>query len=94
MVSETLAAKRVENGIKFLDRVMPPKWRQKINLDELSLSSTADCVLGQLYGDYDDGRYQLDLDGDEAEEYGFVLYGVEERDYWKLTQAWKLALSA
>jgi hypothetical protein len=61
---------RVRAGASLLD-VRNPGWRDKITRP-VNLLSAADCVLGQVYGNYWDGRDVLDLDSDAAVAYGFV----------------------
>lgn len=47
---ETVAA-----GAALLDSLRDDDWRALINRDTLDIASVTDCVLGQLYGGYDDG---------------------------------------
>lgn len=39
---------RVSRGAALLDRKVPG-WENRIDLDRLDISSTANCILGQLY---------------------------------------------
>lgn len=85
----------VAKGIKFLDgKVASGKlsadWRSSIELDRLSLESCDVCVLGQLFGSYEDGKYTLDIDNYDAKAYGFNT----DYSFNELTQAWKDALGA
>jgi hypothetical protein len=85
-MTENYAAK-VAAGIKLLDS-RKPGWRSKIVMDELDLASCDVCVLGQVFGSYDTGKYDLGLDSYATKEYGFNTdYSMTE-----LTQAWKDAL--
>lgn len=43
--------KRVARGVKWLD-ANAPGWTLKVNPDTLDLGTSRDCVLGQVYGDY------------------------------------------
>lgn len=52
---------RVEAGVRLLDSEIPDWW-QRINLDRLDIACCFRCVVGQLYGDYDDGVETLELD--------------------------------
>jgi hypothetical protein len=47
-----------ERGAQLLDRVMP-HWRHMIDLARLDLIDSQDCILGQLWGDFDDGMNAL-----------------------------------
>lgn len=43
-----------------------------VNLNILDLGDSESCVLGQTYGGYDEGAYQLNLNDDEAVGMGFL----------------------
>jgi hypothetical protein len=86
-------AAKVAAGIKFLDsKVASGKisadWREKIDLGTLSLESCDVCVLGQLFGAYEDGKYTLDIDNYDAKAFGFNT----DYSFAELTAAWKDAL--
>jgi hypothetical protein len=86
-------AAKVAAGIKFLDSEaasgkISANWRDKVKLDSLDLGSCDVCVLGQLFGSYSDGQYELDLDVYDSNSYGFS----PNNSYAELTQAWKDAL--
>lgn len=49
---------RVRLGVQVLDLVYPT-WLESVDLPTLNLGSTESCVLGQLYGDYFEGRDAL-----------------------------------
>lgn len=51
---------RVSRAAKFLDE-NSPGWAYKIRLRELDIESCENCILGQLFGDYDEGMDKLDL---------------------------------
>jgi hypothetical protein len=86
----------VARGVAFLDEWVPG-WRQRILLDELSMSSCKRCVVGQLLGDFDD----LELLGDTAwlrpAHFGFDLSDGSLPDTlatWDvLTDAWREAIA-
>lgn len=80
-------AAAVAAGIAKLD-AEKPNWRDLINVDSLRLESCDVCVLGQVFGDYEDGKSYLDIDTTEAKRLGFNTDG----DFSRLTQAWKDAL--
>lgn len=86
-------AAKVAAGIKFLDSkvssgLVSANWRDKVKLDSLDLGSCDVCVLGQLFGSYSDGQYELDLDTYDSKSYGFNT----DYSFAELTQAWKDAL--
>jgi len=63
-------AERVAAGCAWLDEHDPGWWREDavgngpaggpVNLDEMSMRSTCNCVLGQIYGGYYNAPIQLD----------------------------------
>lgn len=86
-------AAKVAAGIKFLDGKaqsgkISADWRKKIDLGELSLESCDVCVLGQLFGGYETGKYTLDIDSYDAKAFGFNT----DYSFNELTAAWKDAL--
>ncbi len=48
----------VKQGAELLDRINPG-WFLAINTEELDLGDCDKCVLGQLYGEYTDGKVAL-----------------------------------
>ena len=71
--------KRVRAGMAFLD-VTNPRWRRSINLDKLDLSDGECCVLGEVYGDYSDGRNALFRDVSElSNDYGATIETESQR---------------
>lgn len=75
---------KVAQGVQLLDQNVP-NWRDKINVDNLDLGSCSICVLGQVFGDYNDGLNALGVDG---YDYGFNTTG----SYASLKEAWVEAL--
>lgn len=51
---------RVLDGAAFLDE-HHPGWAAKIDVKKLCLQDCSQCVLGQVYGDYDDGLTELNI---------------------------------
>lgn len=49
MATRLTVEKRVENGVKWLDKYGPDDWRNKVDIKELDLSSGCQCVLGQVF---------------------------------------------
>lgn len=77
----------VKAGVQFLDS-KKPGWRDLIDVETLDLAECDVCILGQIFGDYSDGKAKLGLDSVEAEKYGFNTdYSMSE-----LTKAWTSAL--
>lgn len=74
---------KVNAGIALLDSEKPG-WRDKIDLGTLDLGSCAVCILGQVFGEYETGIDELDINGYD--------YGFNGDNYRELTAAWKEAL--
>ena len=55
----------IKNGIKLLNKKYPG-WQEKIDIDTLNLKSCTECILGQLYSDFDNGRDHLGIEDYEA----------------------------
>lgn len=82
---------RVQAGVELLDR-WRPSWERSINLDDLDITDCEQCVLGQLYGDYEVGRQDLDMDATEAADRGFV--GIEMDEDEALNVMWRERIEA
>ncbi len=53
--------KRVEAGAAYLS-VVHPHWYKHVDLNILDLGSAQKCILGELYGDFDEAEEDLHLD--------------------------------
>ena len=53
-MTHCMIEERVARGARLLDQVRPG-WRTEICIGTLDIGSCTECVLGQLYGTYDDG---------------------------------------
>jgi hypothetical protein len=94
---------RVNRCAKILDK-HDPKWFRKVKFNILDLSSTKNCVFGQLFGDVEQGILALGLKdktkGDPWTFFGIDAYDYtasdadENRDseYFMLEEAWKNAI--
>jgi hypothetical protein len=60
----------VANGVALLDANGPADWARQINLKRLNIHDPYNCVLGQLYGLYDTGKWRLALNSLRAGECG------------------------
>lgn len=52
---------KIKKGARFLDKKVP-KWWRKINTSTLDIDSCEDCILGQLFGYYENGIKELNLE--------------------------------
>jgi hypothetical protein len=83
-------------GAEFMDSYMPD-WYKKIDLDDLDIDSCVDCILGQLFGNYETGIKEVwglgpdDLydNLDERCKLGFTAVRFWDDRAPLLTAAWK-----
>jgi hypothetical protein len=84
---------RVHQGVIFLDEHEEPGWDRRVDLWRLSIGSSHDCLLGQLYGGqgYKNGFTAALRTHDELVytvcDMGFMF--VSSDDARALTRAWK-----
>jgi len=85
----------VETGIDLLDSEAPG-WVNCIDLDTLDMSTTGNCVLGQVYGDFFIGMAELFASDDPelAVRHGFETPDETDPscDYDALNEAWRTAI--
>lgn len=86
----TKTQERVERGAALLDERLPG-WAQEIYVENLDLSDSCDCVLGQLFGDYLKGVRVLGLaDETWAEPARLGFHRPDRRTQWEtLSRAWR-----
>jgi len=94
---------KVQRGIALLDE-QSPGWRGKINTISLDINSIEHCVLGQIYGNFGLGTFDLQIQY-ASEDFGFMTGGFEFEDegpfdyrLWTkesahLERAWKRAVT-
>lgn len=100
-----IAVERVNRGALLLDEENP-SWMEKVVPDNLQMSSARWCIVGQVYGDYDDGvgiPFGMQVIGEElnqdnrdevtekAIEHGFMDNGVP---FDLLDRVWVYLLTA
>lgn len=87
-------ALNASRGAVFMDE-KKPGWFHSIDKGKLNIATTDNCILGQLFGEYNDGCKKLNIDGDESRKdrigYGFnpslfayALFGIR-----RLNRAWR-----
>jgi hypothetical protein len=86
---------RVRKGIELLKEKHGDDWVEKIDLRKLKLSNSSCCVLGQLYGKYENGCYQIWGRGtsrsDQPVEHGFMAHDwrmYNQESWLELQRAW------
>lgn len=91
-----IARMKVARGARYLDRVKPD-WYGLVDVETLNLISAEDCVLGQVFGDYETGLSHLfggnGPDLTDRIEYGFTNTAVFE-DLPELNEVWALVVDA
>lgn len=79
--------KEIAKGIKLLNKINPG-WVNMINLDKLNMTSSFDCIIGQVYGDY--CKYITRLE--KTYYFDRYEYGFTANDQYTLTKEWKQAI--
>jgi hypothetical protein len=88
---DALVKERVLRGIELLNEHIPG-WEDRIDCQHLLLANADQCVLGQLFGDYEEGTSALELSTEDAVDHGFLLSdydGGAGINYTLLTHSWK-----
>ncbi len=90
-------AERVARGAAILD-AHRPGWHSQIDAEFLDLSSCSECVLGQLFGAFEDGVAALGISVDftlqEEAQHGFDIRCHEGGDvYAELHAEWLRVIS-
>ena len=103
-VAETAVAdppdmlRTVKRGVELLDREHPG-WADKIDLRKFDLKSSSECVIGQVFGEYEDNVQRVvhadNLDGDDGYEYGFNIDDAGDSEEWHVAEdQWRRAIEA
>lgn len=61
---------RVERAVEKFDADLGPIWPSRIDLDALDMTSAYDCVVAQLFGEYNDGVEALWPDAAASKGWG------------------------
>lgn len=91
----TSIAERVAAGAAWLDDTCPG-WRRDVDVDRLSVANPCNCVLGQLFDDFDDRPAQLQP-LQVARDLGFEISrnaGGNTREYQALTAEWRRVITS
>lgn len=90
---------KVKRGVRLLDKKIP-NWRSKIDSETIDMAGIMNCVLGQLYGNYQNGLIKLfgrDTDFEtrrlQGIAHGFQLTDEEHQNYALLDHLWKVELN-
>lgn len=86
---------KVKRGMALLDQ-FEPGWVDKVDLQALQISHPMFCVLGQVYGEFDEATKQFW--GSESSAYRLAMaqaHGFDRSvgsEYAELTDVWHLAI--
>ncbi len=80
----------VRRGAALLDTRLPGWW-EVLDEDTLDLGNQCNCILGEIFGDYDKGQQILGLSDTEAKHYGFFTRGTQLWD--TLTDGWRVIIT-
>ena len=81
--------KYAENGAIFLDEVHPG-WANEINIETLAIQNPCNCILGQLYGNYNKGKREIGI----GESRRAIHLGFAHCLYDRINDAWKREISS
>lgn len=81
----------VKRGMALLDE-RKPDWRKYVKLATLDMNEPAQCILGQVYGNYYDGIDELALDSLIVMDYGFFSRDIGD-SWWDLADTWTALLT-
>ena len=90
---------RVAAGAALLDE-RRPGWAADVDPDGLEMRGCLECVLGQLFGQYEQGLGRLDIPtsaarGFAAERFGFDVYASDgDAAYDALNDLWREQIAA
>lgn len=59
MINRDVINEYVQNGMALLDTVSPG-WETKVDPDIIDVSSLSNCILGQVYGDYNTAMKEIE----------------------------------
>lgn len=85
----------VARGVALLDEKVP-NWRERISAEDLEMSSTRSCILGQLFDHYFYGlEWMFPATNDNGQFESSILHGftTDTGSFYKLTALWKDELS-
>ncbi|HEY6019690.1 MAG TPA: hypothetical protein VIY48_07260 [Candidatus Paceibacterota bacterium] len=64
---------RVAKGVELLD-AHDPGWRHEVDVEKLDILDEEYCILGQVFGDYFEGKGHLGIAFEPGSIYGFDTY--------------------
>jgi hypothetical protein len=83
-------SERVARGAAWLDE-QRPGWVDEIDLHDLALASPCRCILGQIFGDFDDVKMR----GPMARGFNAYKsdYDGEMREFGELEREWRRVIT-
>lgn len=95
-----LAIDAVNKGAGYLDKENPG-WVSKVVPEKLGMASSSFCIIGQVYGNYDEyigvvfgyDKYETEESYEKAIEHGFMIRGDEPYPFGLLDRVWVYMLA-
>lgn len=100
---DKIVLERVKQGILRLERMHGPDWVEKFGgMEDFNIKNGSCCVLGKVYGDYEDGLIKLwpkeegkntlwrltDEQEKNAIEFGFNSHSDSDYEWDSLQKTW------
>lgn len=82
----TLLRERARRGAAWLDSTMPG-WHRRISTETLDIEDTNTCIIGQLFGDYNDWSKDHHRN-DFSVRHGLHIRHEGAKNWRKQTAAW------
>lgn len=92
-IKDYIGQYRVRRAVRKGMALLSDHQLNKVVVHDIYMSSTTDCVLGQIYGHYDYAVRQLGLNNEEMASCGFVTKPARA-SYSILTNEWKKQILA
>jgi hypothetical protein len=85
---------RARCGAEYLDQ-LEPGWYNRVDVERLDISVATECVIGQLYGSYNNWRNSKDCgSANFTVKHGFFVRTPKKKNWEKQTEAWKQEILA
>lgn len=100
---DKIVLERVKQGIQRLERMHGPNWVEKFGgMEDFNIKDGSCCVLGKVYGDYEDGLHELwpkqegdvlywgntEEQNENSVEYGFNVHSDSDYEWDSLQKTW------
>lgn len=93
MFWDRIEGKAASVGARLLDE-KHPGWAGEVDLDKLDMRHGNRCVLGLVYGSYENGLRVLGLSGDRETTNTHGFHAFHGRSYERLDRVWKKEIAS